>query len=162
MADRIAILSNGVMQQVGTAEELLTAPANTFVAGFLGAPPINLIEGVLSTHDGGLYFVAEGFSVPLAEAWYHRLNGYNNDRVIAGIRPASLTLSSGSGAIFGEVAFVELLLGEIVVGVQVNERTMITASLVDTVPINEGERIALDVDSEQLLLFDPETTRAIG
>jgi multiple sugar transport system ATP-binding protein len=86
MGDRIAVLRAGVLQQVGAPREIYEEPASTFVAGFLGSPPINQIE---LTREGDFY-VAPGISIPAPP-------GIDRPRVIAGVRPERLQVQSGGG-----------------------------------------------------------------
>ena len=83
LGDRVAVLRDGVLQQVDTPQNLYTHPANLFVAAFMGAPPMNLVE---ATIDGGTLRFG-GFSIPAANG---ALAGYGQDTVIVGIRPADM------------------------------------------------------------------------
>jgi inositol-phosphate transport system ATP-binding protein len=84
MADRIVCMSKGRIEQVGTAEELYARPASVFVASFIGAPPINLVEG----EAGEGAFRVDGASVPIATSW--------SGRAQLGVRPEDLRLGAGS------------------------------------------------------------------
>src|SRR5690349_6998960 len=66
MGDRIAVMSEGVLQQIGTPQDVYRRPANVFVATFLGAPPMNLIDGALEAADGGWRFRGQDATVPLS------------------------------------------------------------------------------------------------
>lgn len=172
MADRIALLSQGQMQQVGTAEELLNHPANLFVASFVGSPPVNLIEGQVANRDGAPYFVGDGFEIQLPPRWDAPLNRYNKQRVIAGIRPTAIAaigfahdFEIGPGnTVTGAVEFIEPLLGETVVGIKIGGRSSLTAALqdVDVDSLQEGTALSLGVDPNQVMLFDPDTTMALS
>ncbi|MBB1250010.1 ABC transporter ATP-binding protein [Rhizobium sp. G21] len=94
LADRIVIMNRGVIQQVGTPDQIYSDPANTFVAGFIGSPPMNLIEGVAS---GGA-FNAPGVSAPCP--------AYVSGQVTLGIRPEDCRVTEG-GYINGTVYGVE-------------------------------------------------------
>ena len=100
MATRIVCMNHGVIQQIGTPKELYENPANLFVAGFLGAPNMNFIEGRI---EGGKFYnnknkvIVDGLSIE------------NQDRVTCGIRPENMDIdTSGYGHSF-DVNFVELL-----------------------------------------------------
>ncbi|WP_137154369.1 ABC transporter ATP-binding protein [Rhizobium sp. FKL33] len=94
LADRIVIMNRGVIQQVGTPDQIYSDPANTFVAGFIGSPPMNLIEGVAS---GGT-FNAPGVSAPCP--------AYVSGPATLGIRPEDCRVTEG-GYINGTVYGVE-------------------------------------------------------
>jgi multiple sugar transport system ATP-binding protein len=83
LGDRVAVLRDGVLQQVDTPQNLYTHPANLFVAAFMGAPPMNLVE---ATIDGDTLKFA-GFAIPFANG---ALAGYGQETVIVGIRPADM------------------------------------------------------------------------
>ena len=91
LADRIVIMEKGRIQQVGTPDEIYSDPASTFVAGFIGSPPMNLVEGVAQAGR----FTAPGISV----ACPVRLSG----PVTLGIRPEDCTVGGGdlSGTVYG-------------------------------------------------------------
>ena len=87
LADRIVVMNNGSIEQVGTPMELFNNPINTFVAGFLGSPPMNQIKGVLT--EGGAQIGDTEIKID------GRVNGQSGRDVIVGIRPEHVTLSAG-------------------------------------------------------------------
>jgi multiple sugar transport system ATP-binding protein len=88
MADRIVIMDLGEIQQVGTPIELYNDPINLFVAGFIGEPPMNLLNGKLIKTSGGLSFESNGFSLPIKNSTQAKvLAALETDNVIMGIRP---------------------------------------------------------------------------
>jgi multiple sugar transport system ATP-binding protein len=93
LADRIVIMDGGVIQQVGTPDEIYSDPANTFVAGFIGSPPMNLIEGEAS----GGKFTAEGINAPCPKS----LSG----KITLGVRPEDCVV--GGKNVMGKVYGVE-------------------------------------------------------
>jgi len=84
LGDRVAVLRDGILQQVDTPQRLFARPANLFVAAFVGSPPMNLVEGKVG--DGTISFA--GFTLPLGEST--DLTGYEGRQVIVGIRPSDL------------------------------------------------------------------------
>ncbi len=90
MATRIAIMNNGVLEQVGSPTEVYDRPSTTFVAGFIGSPPMNLLAGSLGSEDGLLAVSATGLRVPL---W--RGSEVPRD-VVVGIRPEDLHPTSAA------------------------------------------------------------------
>ena len=91
MGDRIAILDDGILQQVGTPLECYHAPNNQFVAGFIGEPSMNFFE--MTVEDGAL--VSEDFSYPLSAS--HRESIGDADRVVLGIRPEDIVVETDGG-----------------------------------------------------------------
>ncbi|MDE7265543.1 MAG: TOBE domain-containing protein, partial [Clostridia bacterium] len=87
LADRIVCMSMGHVQQIGKPIELYEKPANTFVATFIGLPPMNMFEGRI---QGG-YFKSDLFEYPLSEKQIMQLKEYEGREVILGVRPENVT-----------------------------------------------------------------------
>ncbi|MHC5654985.1 ABC transporter ATP-binding protein [Stappia sp. ICDLI1TA098] len=107
LADRIVIMNGGAIQQVGTPDEIYTDPANTFVAGFIGSPPMNLIEGTAAAGR----FTAPGVSAPCPA----HLSG----AITLGVRPEDCRVSGGelTGTVYGveptgDVTYLTVAFGE--------------------------------------------------
>jgi len=94
MADRIVVMHDGIVEQIGSPLDLYDRPANLFVAGFIGSPAINLIRGVLR-RDGGRNWVATGAGIDLPLAG--QVAGHDGQEVVYGIRPEHLMPAVGSG-----------------------------------------------------------------
>jgi ABC-type sugar transport system ATPase subunit len=96
MAGQVAIMNGGVLQQVGTPQDLYAAPANLFVANFIGEPPINLLAGRVSSAGSGLQVRGAGWSVAVDGALAARLaRALKADEVILGIRPEHVLVERG-------------------------------------------------------------------
>jgi len=98
LADRVAVMDQGVVQQVDRPVVVYQQPANRFVAGFLGWPPMNFADGRLLSTDGGLCFVAEAWRVPLPRVSAVSWQTYVGRAVTLGIRPEDIVLSPAPGA----------------------------------------------------------------
>jgi multiple sugar transport system ATP-binding protein len=90
MATRIAVLKDGILQQVGTPEDLYFRPDNVFVAGFIGSPSMNFFKGTLKSIDGGVAVDLEGLQLPLSAARSQRLAALAGTQVVCGVRPEDL------------------------------------------------------------------------
>ena len=153
LGDRIVVLANGKIQQVGRPIELYRQPVNKFVAGFIGTPPMNFIDGRLEESK----FVAEGVLIPLSDA---RLSGTSSAPLTLGIRPEDLELMSGtSGAgepgstLTGSVVLVERLGGTSHIHFDVGaSRLMASVSREDLPAV--GEVVHLLVPANRVHLFD--------
>jgi multiple sugar transport system ATP-binding protein len=181
MGDRVAVLSRGVLQQVGTPQELYDHPDNLFVGAFIGSPQMNLLEATVSSNGGGttLKFGSSSLTVPasvLAKA--PSLTGYDGRRVAVGIRPEHLSLGTDGAAdtISGVVDVREGLGSEVIlhvttdaVGVDTSaaENTSATSDRVVVARVEPhataqpGERATLSVDTSGLHVFDLETGLAL-
>jgi multiple sugar transport system ATP-binding protein len=89
LGDSIVVMRDGVIQQQGTPEDLYKRPANLFVAGFIGTPPMNLLHAEIEERDGRLHVYGQGFSIPLPPS---RRIAPSIRRVELGIRPSSIRL----------------------------------------------------------------------
>ena len=95
LGDRIAVMKDGVIQQVAEPMGLYRQPANKFVAGFIGSPPMNFFRGMLVRQEGGIFFQEEaksgaGFVVRVEDEMASRLTGHGNKRIVLGIRPENI------------------------------------------------------------------------
>ncbi len=154
MAKRVAVLSEGVLQQVGPPTEVYDRPANLFVARFIGNPPMNTLPG---TVDGSTIRVAGG-SVPsptTSEAL--------PDEVVVGVRPERIGLGGpGATGIRAELRVVESLGHEQLLLCE-SEAGQLIARLDPDEPVPDvGAEVVLVPDVAHLHLFDPATTERIG
>ncbi|MCC5849437.1 MAG: sn-glycerol-3-phosphate ABC transporter ATP-binding protein UgpC [Verrucomicrobia bacterium] len=90
MGDRIVVMKDGIIQQVDAPLNIYEHPANRFVAGFIGSPPMNFFEGTLSQKPDGLYFTEGTFSVRVEDSHAKKLQEANLDAVVLGIRPENI------------------------------------------------------------------------
>ena len=117
MGHRVAVMSKGILQQVDAPQRLYDRPENLFVAGFIGTPPMNLLEAT-ATVNGGVTIDLGGNTLPIAAealAQYPRLREYNGRSVIVGLRPGDLHPAQGRSdlpQIQARVELVESLGGE--------------------------------------------------
>ena len=95
MGDRIAILNDGVLEQVGTPEEIYENPKNLFVAGFIGNPPMNIIEGTLIERNGKI-IVDFGFSSYQLSNGIEIMEKIKTPEIMLGIRPENITITKES------------------------------------------------------------------
>ena len=90
LGDRIAVMKGGEILQFDTPLNVYDNPANRFVAGFIGSPPMNLMAGLITKDDGFLYFDEGNFKVKILEQMYPKLQQYIGKKVIFGIRPENI------------------------------------------------------------------------
>jgi multiple sugar transport system ATP-binding protein len=115
MGDRVAVMSGGVLQQVDTPQRLFDEPANLFVAGFIGTPPMNLLEAEAVVEDGRVDLQIGGARLTLSDACvssYPAVRGYGGRTVVAGIRAGDLHPGDSRPdlpSVTAELALVEAL-----------------------------------------------------
>jgi multiple sugar transport system ATP-binding protein len=105
LADRVAVMKDGAVQQVAAPLELYQRPASRFVAGFIGAPPMNFFSGSVQRHNGSLLFRSDGgdsWTIPVDARQETVLAGRVGQPVILGLRPEHIT-PAASGAANGRV-----------------------------------------------------------
>jgi len=161
LGQRIVVLNQGRVQQIGTPLDVYHRPANRFVAGFIGSPPMNFIEGRVERLDE-LRFVGEGgrVQIPLVEAeWPHARPG---QRVTLGVRPEHVTLAASDEATMqGQVETVEVLGAVAHLYVRVGQTTVVAQ--VDAAMRPEPEQtVHLHIDPARIHLFDAESGRALS
>ncbi|MBT0957570.1 sn-glycerol-3-phosphate ABC transporter ATP-binding protein UgpC [Alphaproteobacteria bacterium KMM 3653] len=151
MADRIVIMKDGHIQQVGTPEEVYHSPANAFVAQFIGAPSMNMLPGAL---EGGALVLDSGQSISTG----HSSEGTR--RVKVGVRPDDLFLGAGTQVVSGHVTVREPLGPETLIYVDTGVGEVI-AKADGRNPPEVGAEVSLSADPANLHVFDAETGEAL-
>ena len=147
LADRIVVMKEGVIQQIGTPEEIYDRPKNTFVASFLGNPPINYLDGTLSAD--GTRFVRGGLSLALARP----LKGQAGRQVKLGIRAEDVDTRQMNQILTGRVSSVLPVGSDTFLGVDVEGSTLFFR-LGRELRAHEGENVSLSVNMNHAQLFD--------
>jgi multiple sugar transport system ATP-binding protein len=147
LADRIVVMKEGVIQQIGTPEEIYDRPRNTFVASFLGNPPINYLEGSLS--QDGRRFVRGGVSLPLPIP----LPVQAGRPVRLGIRAEDVDPKGTGEQLAGRITSVLPVGSDQFLGVEV-EGAALFFRVGREVRVHEGENISLPVNANRLQVFD--------
>jgi multiple sugar transport system ATP-binding protein len=154
MADRIVVMHDGIVEQIGTPLELYDNPANTFVAGFIGSPAMNFVNGTLRRNGGGTYVDVAGSKLPTPPS----LPGSDGQNVIYGIRPEHLSIDKGGDGMDASVLVVEPTGAETQI-VAETPGGQVTAVFTDRHQFRPGERIVLKPRQEGIHLFDAATGR---
>jgi multiple sugar transport system ATP-binding protein len=108
LADRIAVMRNGLIQQLDRPQAIYTKPVNRFVAGFIGSPGMNFIDGRLEARDGKPWFAADGIAIPLA-TYAFEPGGFEPRPAVFGMRPEHVGMNSGDDWPFSAKATVEVV-----------------------------------------------------
>jgi ABC-type sugar transport system ATPase subunit len=160
MPDRVAVLREGVVQQVDTPENIYHRPASRFVATVIGSPPMNFIPAVVDASNGQLRFIHERFVIESAAP-------INADRLadgepcFVGIRPEDIQVTSAGAGLAARVYATEPLGGETVVDVTLGDRVLkLIAPSALALPQNADIRIVLD--SSRLHVFDKHGMTALS
>ena len=157
IGDRIAILNNGVLEQVDTPENIYNFPKNLFVAGFIGSPPMNMLDGTLIEKNGKKF-------IDLGVKTYKLSNRFNNLKkakttdVVLGIRPEHISISREDVGISinAKVDIIEDMGREFNVYLTVNEKTIIVITK-STEDLEIGNEVNLVFDDKRIHVFDKHT-----
>ena len=164
LGDRVVVMKDGVVQQVGEPLELYNQPANRFVAGFIGSPAMNFAAVTLSEADGSLVAGNSGLRIRLPEATGQRLRGYAGQEVTLGVRPEDLTVAGAADpdhlCFDAVIEVIEQLGSEILLDMKVGEHVMV-ASVEPTVRVKVRDRLRIAMRPSRLHVFDAQTGAAI-
>ncbi|RWL80891.1 MAG: sn-glycerol-3-phosphate ABC transporter ATP-binding protein UgpC [Mesorhizobium sp.] len=158
LATRIAVMRDGRIEQLGTPEEIYNQPATLYVAGFVGAPAMNMLEATVE--DGRLAIFGTDTRLALPARYANAAR--NGASVVVGIRPEALHLGTGSGTDLSlpvEIDVVELTGPEQVTTARAGTQRL-TATLPPQVRVAKGQPCVFVFDAEALRLFDPATGKA--
>jgi multiple sugar transport system ATP-binding protein len=161
LGDRVVVMKDGWIQQVGEPLELYGQPANRFVAGFIGSPAMNFAEATVLEEGGSLVVANPGFRIPVPPAKVDRLRAYKGQTLTMGIRPEDMHLTGdGKNVIEALIEVVEPLGSEILLDIKVGPHAMV-ARVEPTVRAKVHEKIRLNVEPDRLHFFDAKTEAAI-
>jgi len=160
MADKVAVVNSGCLQQFSNPDKLYNHPKNLFVAGFIGSPPINFINVSLQKSDGRFLLKNRDLQIELAkEIGSKAENNSTSSEILLGIRPEHITINKKEG-IETEVYVVEPLGRDILVSVKL-EKSMIKVLASPSFKANIGERVRLNFNLDKIMLFDKKTEKSL-
>jgi len=164
LGDRVVVMKDGWIQQVGEPLELYGHPANRFVAGFIGSPSMNFVEVTVADANGALWADTPGLRVKVPPASAGRLGPYKGQRVTLGIRPEDLRVATGADSAdysFDTVVeVVEPLGSEILLDLKAGPN-VIVARVDPTVRVKHQDKMRLSLHPERVHFFDNKTELAI-
>jgi multiple sugar transport system ATP-binding protein len=164
LGDKIAVMNLGILQQLGTPDELYDKPANLFVAGFIGEPPMNFVDSRIVRENDQLYAQSPCFRFALSPDQVNRLQGNAIDETIVGIRPGDFALGEIEGADFvsvsGNVYAVEPV-GDITVVYLESSEQRLLLTILGTIDLRENEDLVASFPRDHVHIFDKETGKAI-
>jgi len=167
MGDRIVVMKDSLIQQIDSPLTLYREPANLFVAGFLGSPPMNFIRGKLKESAGGVIFKeSDGGVIECNLGNRSGATAYSGREIVLGLRPEDLIVVQNvdrpTGCRFQAVVdIVEMMGAETNVYLQTGAHTLISRSENHIDHGEVGHRLQFEINIEKAHLFDPETTLRI-
>jgi multiple sugar transport system ATP-binding protein len=165
MADRILVLREGSVEQIGTVDELYNHPSNLFVAGFIGSPEMNFIDCTLVEETNRLYLDAKEFKIPLPAEMSSKLRGYIGEEVTMGIRPEDLyenKCAKGAepeNAIRMTLDLIEPVGAYLLLHLRVGRIPFVAT--VNHTEATVGQEIVFEIDLGKIHTFSKKTTKAL-
>ena len=150
LADKLAVINNGVIEQLATPIEIYNNPKSLFVAGFIGSPQMNFIEGELKNNT----LSAEGFDIKNIKS------DFNGD-ITLGIRPEHLS-QSDNGLIHLNVDLVEQLGSDNLVYGQLKDKKDFCYRCPGNLTIKKGDKLSLNIDNENYFIFDKSSGKRVN
>ena len=160
MADRIAVMKNGMIQHIGTPDEVYNHPKNTFVGQFIGNPPMNLIKGSVS--DKSMHLFSGSVSIPLTDKSLLEKN--MPTEFVLGVRPRDIIIAKGANVTAeirfqGVVTFIEMLGDDTIIEVNVESNNLLVATNTISNNFHPGEKIELGIEYSKIHCFNQEGMR---
>ena len=166
MGDRIVIMKDGLIQQIDTPLKLYNNPVNKFVAGFIGSPAMNFIEGKIIREDGVVFIdKEEKVKIKISENHIEKLENYVDEEMTAGIRPENIHYNKSDSRITGQEVEVKLdvtepMGNEIFLYFEISGSDMIARIPAVEEP-EPGQRLKLYFDASKMHFFDSKTEKNI-
>jgi multiple sugar transport system ATP-binding protein len=166
MGDRIVVMKDGVIQQVADPISIYDHPVNKFVAGFIGSPPMNFMEGLIVKKEGHLYFDEGSFKVKIIDEMKTKINAFAQTKVILGIRAEDIydklfaQEASPDNTIIANCEVVEPMGSEVHLHLSTKKHNFIArVGPHDRPAINQEINLVFDMSKAHF--FDPNTDEAI-
>jgi multiple sugar transport system ATP-binding protein len=162
MGERIAVMSEARLQQVGSPQALYDHPDNRFVAGFIGSPSMNFIDVTIQRDGDKTTLKADGVDIPMPDRYKASMKGHSGDKIVLGVRPEHLDVKQDgpSGSLTGNADVVEYLGNEELIHFTVGELDIV-ALIGSENRVKPGDDLTLEVLLDKVHLFDPDSTLAI-
>ncbi len=162
MGQRIAVMSEARLQQVGSPQELYDHPDNRFVAGFIGSPSMNFLDVDVHREDGVIRLVGDGIDIPLPERYKASMKDFTGSKLIVGVRPEHLDVNTAgpAGTLSGSADVVEYLGNEELIHLAVGGHDIV-ALIGSEHRLRPGDDLSLKIPLEKVHLFDPESQLAL-
>jgi multiple sugar transport system ATP-binding protein len=153
LGDKIAVMNEGAVQQVGTPHEIYHDPANVFVGTFIGSPPLNLYECALQTEDAQTLVTSELFRLTIPEG-IMKNSASDAREAHLGIRPEFVTIGlETQGSFPGQVTLIEPLGSRTLIFLQAKDRE-VRAMVQGEAPVKEGDSVHVTIQMDRAFLFD--------
>ncbi len=166
MGDRMVVMRDGLIQQVGSPLDVYDNPNNVFVAGFIGTPPMNFLDGIVKEDGGKIVADLGAFKIRIPDGKFKHIKDYINKPNIFGIRPQSindrqmLPNAAEDQVVTAMVDVSELIGSEVYLYMSIGEHSF-TASVESHTTAKDGQKHPIVFDNTKIHLFDKDTEKAI-
>ena len=164
MADTIAVMHEGELQQLGTPREVYNQPVNAWVAGFVGEPAMNFVDVQLQDKSGRTYFIHPNFSVPVTEQQQRIIAADARPSALRmGVRPDAMSISMvkpSEDHIMGKIFVTELLGGDMIIDVDLDDSRIRVKTSTDFEGV-EGQTCYMTVNRDKWHAFSKENGKAL-
>ena len=166
LGSRIFVMNDGIIQQVGSGDELYRFPTSVFVATFIGTPHINILPARLITGGNGLSLNVDGQFLPISRRQQDLYAPWIERDVLLGLRPEHISLSMNASSASSEASLrartriVEHLGSEKIIHFDLANQTLM-AKMDSDIQVESGDNCTLDINMERIHLFDSETENRI-
>lgn len=166
MATRIAVMKDGILQQIDSPQNLYDHPGNVFVAGFIGSPSMNFFDATLVDQDGKLVVDGGSFRLPVPDSKKATYAPHKGKKVVFGIRPEDIYASQYAAPgiipapLTAEVDVTELMGNEIFLYLLTGKKSFI-ARVDPRTHTRPGDNIDLTVNMDNMHIFDPQTEKTL-
>jgi len=166
MGDRIVVMRDGLIQQEDKPMDIYERPQNRFIAGFIGSPPMNFMNGKILHHNQSLYFKKDKIELRIPDDAKEKLNNYIEKEIILGIRPEDIhdklyvRPGLGENIITATVDIIEPMGAETYLYLHIVHQAL-TARLKTKSDLSVHQDVELVFDMNKVHFFDKETDKAI-
>ncbi|MCQ6563343.1 ABC transporter ATP-binding protein [Paenibacillus mendelii] len=162
MGSRIVVMKDGIIQQADTPKVIYGHPRNAFVAGFIGSPSMNFLEGSVVAEDGKYYFHNKRFRLEIPEKFNASLKSARLNKIILGIRPEHIltepeAVSRSSNRISATIDITELMGSDTYVYLKLGDDMVISRVVESSTPFEAGDKLEIALQLEKAHLFDAGT-----
>lgn len=160
LGDKIVVMDDGHVQQIGTPYDIYNEPKNLFVAGFIGSPSPNLIECTVERTSDGFAFASDFYTIPATETQAAHVEQYVGETVVYGVRPEYLDLGNDRGEFVTDLDVVEPLGDRDAVHLSANGTSL--SAVTPQGEISRGtDRVHVDIQTENSWLFEENGARIV-
>jgi multiple sugar transport system ATP-binding protein len=163
MGDRVAVMKDGILEQVGTPREVYDNPENMFVGGFIGSPPMNMLEGSIVESDRNVAIETGDFTYQLPRGMEAVIKRAKTSEVVLGIRPEHITIvrEHQKNAFRAKISVVELIGRELHVHLTSGEKLHVTVVTNPAQNLTMGGEVWLLPNEKEIHIFDKKTEEAL-